>query len=236
MENDEHTFHLGLTMAGAVSAGCYTAGVMDYIFEVLDLWERAKKGEVDGIADNLVPKNNVVIDAMGGASAGGMATIMTALYALKGEINPVKDIPNNPRDNFNVIYDSWVHLDDDEKLTFEKIWDVDNSKDALTSLFNSKVIDNIADKAFSDIDDTLNLEEHVKNNLPNYISKDLEILLSHTLLRGIPLSVDFKTEIAKRVRKSPKHNTFEHFLVSHFKLNNGKEIDEKKIYVVEPIS
>jgi hypothetical protein len=40
---DPTTFHLGLTMAGAVSAGCYTAGVMDYLFEALDLWERAKK-------------------------------------------------------------------------------------------------------------------------------------------------------------------------------------------------
>lgn len=28
----EETFHIGLTMAGAVSAGCYTAGVMDYIY------------------------------------------------------------------------------------------------------------------------------------------------------------------------------------------------------------
>ena len=37
-------FHLGITMAGAVSAGCYTGGVMDYLFELLDLWEKAKTG------------------------------------------------------------------------------------------------------------------------------------------------------------------------------------------------
>ena len=37
-EKNEDVFHLGLTMAGAVSAGCYTAGVMDYLFEILDLY------------------------------------------------------------------------------------------------------------------------------------------------------------------------------------------------------
>ncbi len=37
------TFHLGITMAGAVSAGAYTAGFMDYILEALSAWEAAKK-------------------------------------------------------------------------------------------------------------------------------------------------------------------------------------------------
>ena len=45
---------MGLTMAGAVSAGCYTAGVLDYLFEILDLWERAKKGEAEGINEKLI--------------------------------------------------------------------------------------------------------------------------------------------------------------------------------------
>ena len=39
---NQEVFHIGLTMAGAVSAGCYTAGVMDYLFEVLELWENCK--------------------------------------------------------------------------------------------------------------------------------------------------------------------------------------------------
>lgn len=29
----ENEFHIGLTMAGAVSAGAYTAGVMDYLLK-----------------------------------------------------------------------------------------------------------------------------------------------------------------------------------------------------------
>ncbi len=30
---NNNVYHLGLTMAGAVSAGCYTSGVIDYLFE-----------------------------------------------------------------------------------------------------------------------------------------------------------------------------------------------------------
>ena len=33
---EDKTFHLGLCLAGAVSAGAYTAGVVDYLFEALD--------------------------------------------------------------------------------------------------------------------------------------------------------------------------------------------------------
>jgi hypothetical protein len=234
-ENDNYTFHLGLTMAGAVSAGCYTAGVMDYLFEALDLWERAKKGEVDGINSEFVPKNNVVIETMGGTSAGGMATVMASLYAIRGKINPVKKVPINPMESYNLLYDSWVHLDDNENgKSFSKLWDTDDLTEKLGSLFNSKVIDAIADKSFQEINETLDFPEHLKDNLPSYISPDLEVLISHTLLRGIPLSVDFKAEIARRRVDSPNHRTFEHYLVSLFKLNKGKEIDEDEYMWLNP--
>jgi len=35
-------FELGLVMAGAVSAGAYTAGVCDYVMEALDAWHHAQ--------------------------------------------------------------------------------------------------------------------------------------------------------------------------------------------------
>ncbi len=234
-EETNPTFHLGLTMAGAVSAGCYTAGVVDYLFEVLDLWDRAKKGTVPDIPKELVPKHNVVIDAMGGTSAGGMATIMTVLYALNGKINPVRDIPEDPRDHYNVLYDSWIHMDDDEKLTFEKLWETEDLENGrLKSILNSTAIDNIAKKAFRDIDDDLDFEQHITENLPEFVSKDLEVLLAHTLLRGIPLSVNFRTKIARKNKTAPKHNTFEHFLMSHFKLNHGKAVDESNYLWLNP--
>lgn len=226
MPRQEPTFHLGLTMAGAVSAGCYTSGVIDYLFEVLDLWERAKDGKVKDINMDLIPKHKVIIDAMGGTSAGGMTTVISTLYALKKELNPVKEVPEDPMKSQNILYDSWVHLDDNEEKTFKKIWDTDDLEGELTSLFNSNVIDAIASKALDMGDEIDDYKQYVDDYLPKFISKDLEILLSHTLLRGIPLSVDFKTEIARRFKNSPMHNTFEHYLVSHFKLNQGNSVNE----------
>jgi len=237
-ENNQQqaTFHLGLTMAGAVSAGCYTGGVMDYLFEILDLWEKAKEDTVPEIDPNLVPAHNVVIEARGGASAGGMATIMSALYALSGEIKPVKEVPKNPMDHYNVLYNSWVHLSDDgDKRTFEKIWglsDLEGDDAQVVSLFNTDPIDQIAEKAF-DFPAELKLKEQVAK-MPKFLAKDLEVLLSHTMLRGIPLEVDFSVDKEESKAEVPRHTSYEHYLVSHFNLNNGDPVDPNKYLWLNP--
>ena len=38
MPQKDKVFHLAITMAGAISAGAYTAGVLDFILEALDKW------------------------------------------------------------------------------------------------------------------------------------------------------------------------------------------------------
>ncbi|MEP6902592.1 MAG: patatin-like phospholipase family protein [Actinomycetota bacterium] len=45
MENSDakKTFPVAITMAGAISAGAYTAGVMDYLLETLDSWTKMKQ-------------------------------------------------------------------------------------------------------------------------------------------------------------------------------------------------
>ena len=53
-------FQIGLCMAGAVSAGSYTAGVIDYLTEALEEWEKRK-----GTAG--IPTHEVEIPVMGGA-------------------------------------------------------------------------------------------------------------------------------------------------------------------------
>jgi hypothetical protein len=215
-------FHIGLTMAGAVSAGCYTAGVMDYLFEILDLWEQSKENKLPkGWSEEIlkyIPKHKVIIDVMGGASAGGMTTAMATIYALKGKINPVVDPLNSKAIKGNVLYDSWVLMGDSENETaklFEKTMALDDlTTDKIPSLLNSNFIDAICDKAF--IDDV-----GADKKRPNYISKQLEILLSQTMLRSVPLPIDFSTPFGNLNAKkdNPKYNTFEHFVISHFKLD-----------------
>lgn len=237
--SSDTTFNIGITMAGAGSAGCYTAGVMDYLFEILDLWEKAKNKKLSGYEEfyPLIPQHNVLIDVMGGTSAGGIATIMSTIYALNGPINPVKDPLVDAVKRNNILYDSWVMLDDDSgengKKTLDKAWTLEDLQDnKFVSLLNSRIIDDIADQAF---EITGKIEEQVPK-LPSYFSKDIDVLLSHTMLRGIPLGISFSTPIGdvKGVADLPEHNTFEHFTVSHYKLNEGKKPNPKKFLWLNP--
>lgn len=236
-------FHIGLTMAGAASAGCYTAGVMDYLFEILDLWQRAKEGKLEPEWDStiykLVPPHNVTIDVMGGTSAGGMTTIMAAIYAIKGNINPVKDPGEKHCIKGNIFYDSWVLMGDGaekgkpekkENLLFERTLHTRDLADTgkIQSLLNSDFIDSICDGAFAD-------DVPVKKR-PAYISPGLEVLLSHTMLRSVPLAVNFSTPFGnlKKNGDKPEHNTFDHFTVSHFKLNYEEAAHKDKYLPLDP--
>ncbi|MEM8898375.1 MAG: patatin-like phospholipase family protein, partial [Bacteroidota bacterium] len=107
-------FKIGLVMAGAVTAGAYTAGVLDYLLSTLDLWYSSHK---DG--PNSIPKPNVVIETVTGASAGSIAAAGMILGLATRQLAPVK-IPINEADNprKNILYDIWVEfgLGKDEKI------------------------------------------------------------------------------------------------------------------------
>jgi predicted acylesterase/phospholipase RssA len=100
-------FHIGLAMAGAVSAGAYSAGVLDFLIEALSEWQAAKdRGET-------VPQHDVFISTMSGSSAGGI-TAALGLAALAGGIRPVETPAANRRQAAPVrrvlpeLYDVWV--------------------------------------------------------------------------------------------------------------------------------
>lgn len=78
---ENQTFEIGLVMAGAISAGAYEAGVLDYLFEALDAWE-ATKNRVKGTADeDQIPQHKVVIKVVTAASAGSMSAAIMAVAA-----------------------------------------------------------------------------------------------------------------------------------------------------------
>ena len=56
------TFEIGLVMAGAISAGAYTAGAIDFLIQALDEWQTAKDGE-----DPDCPRHNVTLRILAGA-------------------------------------------------------------------------------------------------------------------------------------------------------------------------
>jgi hypothetical protein len=99
----DRTFELGLVMAGAISAGAYTAGVIDFLFEALDAYEDAKLSPGwDG------PTHAVRVPVMTGASAGGMTSAISALHAFR-DFDHVRPSPAPPPPpERNRLYSSWV--------------------------------------------------------------------------------------------------------------------------------
>src|ERR1017187_8115128 len=69
-------FKIAINMAGAISAGAYTAGVVDFITEALDAWYRAKAEGAE------VPQHDVTIEGFSGASAGGLCAALSAVLLL----------------------------------------------------------------------------------------------------------------------------------------------------------
>lgn len=81
-------FVIGLTMAGAISAGAYTAGVVDYLMRAMHAHNK-RVGTPGG------PKHKVMVKAISGASAGGICAglIATNLLAVGRNGAPDWDTP-----------------------------------------------------------------------------------------------------------------------------------------------
>lgn len=167
-------------MAGAISAGAYTAGAIDYLLEALDEWERQKRS---GRPD--VPMHQVEIPVIGGASAGGMTALMAAA-ALQEDFEPVRRASDQlfapiPTNRF---YHSWVDLVSEDM--FSVMLDPgDLASSGLTSLLNSDFIEQIADRA---------LQVDRPSPLPRrYIPPGLKVFVTLSNLRGMDYSLAFRS-------------------------------------------
>ena len=166
------TFHLGINMAGAVSAGAYTAGVLDFLMEALEQWYAAK-----GSANPVVPMHDISIDVFSGASAGGMCAAIASVM-VQGDFEHIANPENaSVTGTNNRFYESWVNKIDIEPLLQER--DLANNK-PVVSLLDSTIIDEIADYA-------------IMPNPPkprSYISDSLTLFLTLTNVRGTPYSLN----------------------------------------------
>jgi hypothetical protein len=158
-------FEIGLVMAGAVSAGAYTAGVMDYLLEVLETWEHARQQGLQ------VPQHRVVIKVMAGASAGGMTSALAAVQML-----------SKGREGNSLLYDCWV-----KKVDILHLLGTSDLQEGepIRSLLDANVVQNIAHEAISQE----NPPQWV--DVP-WIEKDLKIYLTLSNLRGLPYGIDME--------------------------------------------
>ncbi len=180
---DEPKFHLGLCMAGSVSAGAYTAGVLDYLFETLEKWQEAKDAiKVSGVPSTDIPMHDVVLDVLNGSSGGGMCAVLSAIMLQeKGRYKSGKE---------SRLYKVWVNLNDstDHPMTLDQM--LDNTdlqrENKIISLLDSTFIDHVAK-------DTFNLEkdEVREPGFRPWLPDKIEVVVTVSNTRGIPYSIQF---------------------------------------------
>jgi len=176
-------FRIALNMAGAVSAGAYTAGVLDFLIEALDAWydARAEQFRLHGtdIQTWTIPAHEVSLEALTGASAGGMCAAISSI-ALQEEFDHVYQ--TNPPQNtpVNRLYQSWVRSIDILPLLGNA--DLPNNEGPVKSILDSTPIENIAKAAL--------VAAPARQKPRPWVADPLGIILTLSNLRGIPYSVD----------------------------------------------
>jgi hypothetical protein len=174
---DDRTFEIGFVMAGAISAGAYSAGVMDFVFEALDAYEEAKAAPGwDG------PTHDVRVPVMAGASAGGMTSAMSALHAYY-DLEHVRPAAPPPPPARNRLYSSWVTDISLEALLETTDLEGGRERGGVLSLLCCDVLDRIVDSAF-----VLEGPARRRNWVGGDDDRTLRVMLTLTNVRGVPYS------------------------------------------------
>lgn len=171
-------FEIGLSLGGTVSAGAYSAGVLDFLVEALDEWDSAR-------GEKGAPQHQVRLRVLTGTSGGGAcaATLAQALaYRFPPErIRSGSDAPN--RDSVNPLYRLWVHQFDVHDLC--KI-----SDKKLQSLLH----EGPATYPFTERPPNAAGQRVVPTAPRAWVADPLTLLLTLTNLPGVPYSVPYGGE------------------------------------------
>lgn len=177
-------FQIGLTMAGAISAGAYTAGAIDFLLYALECWEEEKRKNTD--SKKVVPDHQVVISVISGASAGALTGALAFPLLASGFSR------QHPHCTLPRMYDAWVRYPrfiEDSSILNQALLnqnDLESDQPARSAL-DSTLLDHIVQKSFCHLD----AEQAPKP----YIAEKLHLFFSHTNLRGIPYLVRFSGEL-----------------------------------------
>jgi predicted acylesterase/phospholipase RssA len=170
-------YRIGISMAGAVSAGAYTAGVLTELMETLEAWYNAKEQGLDVLAADgskihfdaaEIPTHMVEIQAFSGASAGGMCAALFAFCLGRGGLE--------------TMYKSWVK--DIDMAPMLDTSDIPGDGSSLYALLNTTSIDKIAQAA-------ADFAYNPAMKWPAYLSDNIDLYLTLTNLEGIPYGMNY---------------------------------------------
>jgi hypothetical protein len=233
--SEDRVFEIGLVMAGAISAGAYTAGVADFLIEALDEWYAFNKRR----GGNSL--HEVKIRVISGASAGGMTgSILTAAFG--ADFPPVKNRPEEK--SRNPLYSAWVQQIDIEHLLKSQDIEALRTRGAVKTqrkirklrsklakgklsqeAFDEEVAALKPDTIFSILDSTklAEIAEKAVDVAPNtsaalserrpYLPNPFQLYLSISNLRGVPYVLPLKGDDAVCERMIT-HADFMHFALT----------------------
>lgn len=182
-------FELGLCMAGAISAGAYTAGVLDFLIEALDALaaENMRRGPEHAL-------HQVTLKAMGGASAGGMCAAIAALF-LDRRFPPVRSPNDTAAMGANPLWRAWVEMIDiDHLLRADDLV----SGEPVRSALDCTVLDRI-------VETTIAALPGLAVARRPWLADPTRVMLTLANLRGVPYALHF----------SGAEGATSHFMWSH---------------------
>lgn len=174
----DRTFEIGLCLAGSVSAGAYLAGVVDFLIEAIDEWEKAKATD-----RAMTPDHNVRISGLSGTSGGGMTALILGTL-LNRQIVPAR-LGVFPTFDQNPLYGAWVKEIDLKHLLDTK--DLDSEATKLQAFLNSTRITDLARKA---------LISNGTQQTRSYVANPLHVGVTVANLNGTAYQFDLRTPTA----------------------------------------
>lgn len=229
----DDTFHIGITMAGAISAGAYTGGVLDVLFEALDRhnarYEAGRNGGWQGALDKH-PRHKVALRVISGTSAGGVSAglAVAGLLGARSNVNTPGAPQIGPKGDgsftskagyryeykyiLKPLHHVWVEAldlyrnDGDSEAGFLTTGDLHERP--VDSALNSEHIDEAATAALAGI---------AWNGKPyRFLTEDVDLFLTTMNLQGIPYEVGFLagTQDARQTHAMSLHSIVRHFRVS----------------------
>jgi len=170
------TFELGLCMAGAVSAGAYTAGVLDLLIEALDAFEAEKARRREA---GEAPLHEVRLAVLGGASAGGMCAALGAVF-LDADFPHVTPSAADAAKAKNPLYDAWVRRIDMRHL----LGVADLADGELRSALDCTVLDEI-------VEALVDARQTMPDRPRAWLADPLRVMLTLANLKGVPYALRF---------------------------------------------
>ncbi len=208
------TFEVGLTLAGAISAGAYTAGVIDFLIEALDAWEHAKateKAKGDDARTYAAPFHTVRLKVITGASAGSIIGAIAAA-AIRYDFQHVNAslAEDESKARTNPFYRAWVSDIDIAKLLETK--DLRDNPGKFDALLDSTCLLDIAKAVMA--------YRGTPIDRP-YLSDPFRLVFTINNLHGIPYSIDMRGIVSDAGYDMMAHSDYVRFALSGLQRANG---------------